>query len=44
LTVTLTAALPVLVLVANERMHLGWIGYGAVFTCYAVGGVAGGVR
>ncbi|HEY7174291.1 MAG TPA: MFS transporter, partial [Micromonosporaceae bacterium] len=43
LNVTLTAALAVLVLVAKERLHLGSVGYGALFTCLAVGGLVGSV-
>lgn len=41
LNVTLTAALSVLVLLAKERLHLGSVGYGALFTCMAIGGVLG---
>jgi MFS family permease len=41
LNVTLTAALAVLVLLAKERLHLGSVGYGALFTCMAAGGVLG---
>jgi predicted MFS family arabinose efflux permease len=41
--VTLTAALAVLVLLARERLHLGSVGYGALFTCMAVGGILGSV-
>jgi MFS family permease len=43
LNVTLTAALAVLVLLARERLHLGSVGYGALFTCMAVGGILGSV-
>ena len=43
LNVTLTAALAVLVLLAKERLHLGSVGYGALFTCTAAGGVLGSV-
>jgi len=43
LNVTLTAAISVLVLLAKERLHLGSVGYGALFTCMAVGGVLGAV-
>jgi MFS family permease len=43
LNVTLTAALAVLVLLAKERLHLGSVGYGALFTCMAAGGVLGSV-
>lgn len=41
LNVTLTAALAVLVLLAAERLRLGSVGYGLLFTCMAVGGVLG---
>jgi MFS family permease len=41
LNVTLTAALAVLVLLASDRLHLGSVGYGLLFTSMAVGGVAG---
>ncbi|MFD2763009.1 MFS transporter [Micromonospora eburnea] len=41
LNVTLTAALAVLVLLATERLGLGSVGYGALFTCLAVGGLLG---
>lgn len=43
LNVTLTAALAVLVLLARERLHLGSVGYGVLFTCLAVGGLLGAV-
>ncbi|QMU68505.1 MFS transporter [Streptacidiphilus sp. P02-A3a] len=43
LNVTLTAATAVLVLVARERLHLGSVGYGLLFTSMAVGGVLGSV-
>jgi predicted MFS family arabinose efflux permease len=43
LNVTLTAALAVLVLLAKERLHLGSVGYGLLFTCMAVGGLLGSV-
>jgi predicted MFS family arabinose efflux permease len=43
LNVTLTAALAVLVLLARERLHLGSIGYGLLFTCMAAGGILGSV-
>ncbi|MFD6610717.1 MFS transporter [Micromonospora chalcea] len=43
LNVTLTAAVAVLVLLATERLGLGSVGYGALFTCMAVGGVLGSV-
>jgi len=41
LNVTLTAAMSVLVLLAKERLHLGSVGYGALFSCLAVGGLVG---
>ena len=41
LNVTLTAALAILVLLARERLGLGEIGYGALFTALAVGALAG---
>ncbi len=41
LNVTLTAALSVLVLLAKDRLHVGSVGYGVLFTCMAVGGVGG---
>ncbi|MGC4879951.1 MFS transporter [Micromonospora sp. DT43] len=41
LNVTLTAALAVLVLLADERLRLGSVGYGLLFTCMACGGVLG---
>jgi MFS family permease len=41
LNLTLTAAEAVLVLLAKERLHLGPIGYGALFTCLAVGALLG---
>jgi MFS family permease len=41
LNVTLTAAMSVLVLLAKERLHLGSVGYGALFSCLAVGGLLG---
>jgi MFS family permease len=43
LNVTLTAATAVLVLLARERLHLGSVGYGLLFTCMAVGGLLGSV-
>lgn len=39
LNLTLTAAIAILVLLATERLHLGSVGYGLLFTCMAVGGV-----
>lgn len=41
LNVTLTAALAVLVLLARQRLHLGSVGYGLLFTCLAAGGILG---
>ncbi len=41
LNVTLTAAIAVLVLLARERLHVGSVGYGALFTCMAVGAILG---
>jgi MFS family permease len=41
LNVTLTAATAVLVLLVRERLHLGAVGYGALFTCMAVGALLG---
>ncbi|MFR9779158.1 MFS transporter [Micromonospora sp. MS34] len=41
LNVTLTAALAVLVLLAADRLGLNEVGYGALFTCLAVGGLLG---
>ncbi|MEU2613652.1 MFS transporter [Micromonospora sp. NPDC007271] len=43
LNVTLTAAIAVLVLLATDRLGLGSVGYGALFTCMAVGGLLGSV-
>lgn len=43
LNVTLTGALAVLVLLARERLHLGSVGYGLLFTCAAAGGLLGSV-
>jgi len=43
LNVTLTAATAVLVLLAKERLHLGSVGYGTLFTCEAVGALLGSV-
>lgn len=43
LNVTLTAAIAVLVLLARDRLHLGSVGYGLLFTCMALGGLAGSV-
>jgi MFS family permease len=41
LNLTLTAATAVLVLLAKERLHLGAVGYGTLFTCEAVGALLG---
>jgi MFS family permease len=41
LNLTLTAATAVLVLLARERLHLGSVGYGTLFTCEAVGALLG---
>ncbi|KAA2261199.1 MFS transporter [Solihabitans fulvus] len=41
LNVTLTAAIAVLVLLAKDRLQLDSVGYGLLFTCMAVGGIAG---
>ena len=41
LNLTLTAATAVLVLLAKERLHLGAVGYGTLFTCEAAGGLLG---
>ncbi len=43
LNVTLTAATAVLVLLAKDRLHLGSVGYGLLFTCMAAGGILGSV-
>ena len=43
LNITLTATMSVLVLLAKERLHLGSIGYGTLFTCEAAGGILGAV-
>ena len=43
LNVTLIAAISVLVLLAKERLHLGSVGYGLLFTCMAVGGILGSI-
>jgi len=43
LNITLTATTAVLVLLAKDRLHLGSVGYGLLFTCMAVGGVLGSV-
>jgi predicted MFS family arabinose efflux permease len=41
LNVTLTAAVAVLVLLARERLGLGSVGYGLLFTAIAAGGILG---
>ena len=43
LNITLTATTAVLVLLAKERLHLGSVGYGTLFTCEAAGGILGAV-
>jgi MFS family permease len=43
LNVTLTAATAVLVLLARDRLGLGSVGYGLLFTCIAGGGILGAV-
>lgn len=43
LNVTLTAAVAVLVLLARQRLGLGSVGYGLLFTALAAGGVLGSV-
>jgi MFS family permease len=43
LNVTLTGALAVLVLLARDRLHLGSVGYGLLFTFIAIGGIVGSV-
>ena len=43
LNLTLTATTAVLVLLARERLHLGAVGYGALFTCEAAGALLGSV-
>jgi len=43
LNVTLTAALSILVLLAKQRLGLGSVGYGLLFTALAVGGLVGSV-
>jgi len=37
------AVAALLVLYANQRLHLGSTGYGLLFCCYAVGGLIGSV-
>jgi MFS family permease len=41
LNVTLAAATAVLVLLAKQRLHVGSVGYGSLFTCMAAGTVLG---
>ncbi len=41
LNVTLTGALALLVLLARERLGVGSVGYGLLFTCSAAGGILG---
>ena len=41
LNLTLTASEAVLVLLVKERLHLGSVGYGALFTCMAAGALLG---
>ena len=41
LNITLAAATAVLVLLAKERLHVGSVGYLALFTCMAVGSLLG---
>ena len=41
LNLTLAAATAVLVLLVRERLHLGPVGYGTLFTCEAAGGLIG---
>lgn len=41
LNLTFTAALALLVLVAQQRLDLGSVGYGVLVSCMAVGGIAG---
>ena len=41
LNLTLTAATAVLVLLVKERLNLGPVGYGTLFTCMAVGALLG---
>jgi MFS family permease len=43
LNVTLCAAMSVLVLLAKERLHVGSLGYGLLFSCLAIGGLLGSV-
>jgi MFS family permease len=41
LNVTLTGAMALLVLLARERLGVGSVGYGLLFTCIAAGGILG---
>jgi hypothetical protein len=41
LNLTLTAATAVLVLLVKERLHLGPVGYGTLFSCEAAGAILG---
>ena len=41
LNVTLTAAMAILVLLAKDRLHLGSVGYGLLFTVMAAGSILG---
>jgi MFS family permease len=41
LNLTLTAAIAVLVLLVKQRLQLGSVGYGVLFTCIAAGGLLG---
>ncbi len=43
MNVTLTGSVSVLVLIARERLHLGSVGFGLLFTSIAVGAVLGSV-
>jgi MFS family permease len=43
LNITLTATTAVLVLLVKERLHLGSVGYGTLFTCQAAGAILGAV-
>ena len=43
LNLTLTAATAILVLLAKERLHLGSVGFGLLFSCMAAGGLLGSV-
>jgi MFS family permease len=43
LNITLTATMAVLVLLVKERLHLGSVGYGTLFTCEAAGAILGAV-